>query len=61
MSPRHVQILTGLSEGQSMKEVAAQLGIAPTTVSSHLAYLRLRHQAKSTTHLVARWLCKEIV
>ncbi len=39
LSLRELQVLTYLSQGQTNKEIACQLGISPQTVKNHLASL----------------------
>lgn len=53
LTEREISILELIAAGNSAKEVACELGIAPRTVEKHLDNSRLKMDAKNTTHLIA--------
>ncbi|MEO0750717.1 MAG: helix-turn-helix transcriptional regulator [Pseudomonadota bacterium] len=53
LTEREILIIKLIAAGNSAKEVAGQLDIAPRTVQKHLDNSRLKLDAKNTTHLVA--------
>lgn len=54
LPPRQAAILVLLEAGESNKEIAYRLGIAPPTVSFHLGELRARIGAESNRKIVPR-------
>lgn len=52
LSPRQRDVLTGIAGGETAKETAARLGIAPKTVELHRSRLRQAFGARTTPHLV---------
>lgn len=54
LSPRERQILERLVAAQSMKEIAASLGIAPSTVKEHVKAIYTKARVHSARDLMAR-------
>ena len=52
LTPRQCEILRLLAEGKSMKEVAAALNVATTTVAFHKYRLMQRLNIRTTAELV---------
>lgn len=52
ISIRQYEVLTGIAHGETAKDTAARLGIAPGTVEVHRTRLRRRFGARTTPHLV---------
>lgn len=52
LTPRQREILQGLSEGESMKEVAARLDITPRTVAFHKYSMMQVLSVKTTAELI---------
>lgn len=48
---REKQIVKSLSEGKTIKQIGADLGISIHTVESHKRNLMLKLRAKNTAHL----------
>lgn len=48
LTPRERQILRMLLRGQTVKQIAAELGISPHTVSRYMQAARDRHDGKPT-------------
>lgn len=46
-------------EGYTSKEIAEQLGIAPTTVNTHMQHIMERLQAKNRVHMAVLWMQHE--
>jgi DNA-binding NarL/FixJ family response regulator len=61
-SPRQVQVLQGLADGLTTKEIAAQLGLHVRTVEIHIAAIKRRFgttsRMQSVLRGVALGLCK---
>src|SRR5437879_3288635 len=55
-SPRQRQIVSLVAHGSSDKEIAAQLGLSPRTVRTHLEKLFHRHGFRSRAEAVSAWL-----
>lgn len=53
LSPTQLEVIRGLSFGLSQKQVAAGMGISCRTVEIHCTALRIRLDAKTSTHAVA--------
>lgn len=54
LSPKELEILRLVSEGQSYKGIARSLDVSEATVKHHMANMRLKLGAESSTHLVAQ-------
>jgi DNA-binding NarL/FixJ family response regulator len=52
LSPRQVEILQGIADGSSTKQVARNLGITQKTVHNHLNAIYRRLDTQSLTHAV---------
>lgn len=52
LSPRQVEILQGIADGSSTKQVARELGITQKTVHNHLNAIYRRLDTQSLTHAV---------
>lgn len=50
-SPRELEILARIAEGQSNSEIGARLGISESTVETHVQRLRLRYGMGTRTQL----------
>ena len=56
LTPREREILVLLAQGRLYKEIAAQLGISPSTVRAHLHAVYGKLGVKSRTQAVVRYL-----
>lgn len=54
LSPRELEVLALLAEGQANKDIARTLGISLNTVKTHVASLLLKLEAPRRTHAIAR-------
>jgi DNA-binding CsgD family transcriptional regulator len=54
LSPRQLELLTWAAKGKTYWETARILGIASTSVHTHVNSLKLKLNAVNTTHAVAR-------
>ena len=52
-TPREMQILELIAHGHTVGDVARELGVAPSTIKTHLGHLRDRMRARTTAHAVA--------
>ncbi len=52
ISPREDQILSLIGQGLRNSEIGLYLGISPSTVSQHMANLRLKFRVSSRTKLL---------
>lgn len=52
-TPRQMEILISLADGDTIQEIGKQMGITRRTVDAHLFHMRELLCAKTTTHLVA--------
>lgn len=52
LSPRELEVLTAIAQGQSNQEIAASLHMAETTVKSHVGRLLSKLNARDRVHLV---------
>ncbi len=53
LTQREKEVVALVAEGQSAKEVACSLHIAPRTVDQHLENARLKLRSRNRAHLVA--------
>lgn len=53
LTPRELDVLQMVAQGQSAKEVALLLGIAPCTVERHIENVRLKTRTRNRAHMVA--------
>jgi DNA-binding NarL/FixJ family response regulator len=54
LSPRQQQVLRGLLQGLTTRQIAAQLGLRPRTVLMHVAAIKTRLQAATRAQLAGR-------
>jgi DNA-binding CsgD family transcriptional regulator len=54
LSPRQMQVLRGLAEGLTTKQIALRLGLSPRTVRFHAAALKERFGASTRAESVGR-------
>ena len=54
ISPRELTVLHELAAGRSNKEIAAELGVSPNTVKTHIARLFEKLEAKRRTDAIAK-------
>jgi len=52
LTSRETEVLRGLAEGKSNKEVAARLGISPRTIDAHRAHIMDKLHVRSLSELV---------
>lgn len=52
LTSRETEVLKGLAQGQSNKEVAARLGVSPRTVDAHRAHIMEKLRVRSLSDLV---------
>ena len=50
LSPRELDILRGIAQGQANKEIARSLGIAETTVKIHVQHILRKLDVSSRVH-----------
>jgi len=53
VTPRELEVLTLLAEGNDQNEIALELGISPKTVATHIQHLLAKFGAHSRAQLVA--------
>lgn len=56
LTPREREILDKLTRGLSDKEIAAELGVSPSTIKNHLYRVYVKLQVRSRTEAVLKWL-----
>ena len=54
LTAREQEVLEHVAAGQSAKELARDLSIAPRTVERHIENIRVKLHARNTAHLIAR-------
>lgn len=54
LSPRQMNVLTGLAEGLSNKQIAKQLGISEPTVKMHMSALLKLFEAKNRVQVLLK-------
>ena len=54
LSSRELEVLEQVAMGESAKQVARSLLIAPRTVEKHIDNMRLKMHARNTAHLISR-------
>jgi two-component system, NarL family, response regulator NreC len=52
LTSRETEVLRGLAEGKSNKEVAARLGISPRTIDAHRAHIMDKLHVRTLSDLV---------
>jgi len=52
LTPREARVLQLVADGNSAKEIAGTLGIAPRTVERYIETCRLKLRARNRSHLV---------
>ena len=55
LAPRQAQIVAGLAQGESIKEIACAMEITVHGVKAHLVRARKTTGSRSTIELVAKW------
>lgn len=53
LTKREIEVLARIAKGQSAKEIAQTLKIAPRTVERHIGRVRLKTRTRNRSHLVA--------
>ena len=61
LTAREHQILELVARGQSAKEIAIEIKIAPRTVERHIENIRLKLNARNRAHLVTQAICLGIL
>ena len=61
LTKREVEVLKCIAKGQSAKEIAQNLNIAPRTVERHIGRVRLKTRTKNRSHLVAYAISKGLI
>ena len=56
ISPREVQVLAMLLDGEKLEEIARKLHIAPSTVQHHVSSMVVKTESRNRTELIARVL-----
>jgi DNA-binding NarL/FixJ family response regulator len=54
LSPRQFQVLAGLAEGLTTRQMALRLGLSQRMISLHIAALKTRLQVQSRPELIRR-------
>ena len=54
ISPRELDVLNKLAAGRSNKEIAAELGVSPNTIKTHVARLFEKLEARRRTDAINR-------
>jgi len=54
LSPRQLEVLEGLAQGMTTKQMARRLGVRPRTITMHVDVLKLRLGAANRTETVSR-------
>lgn len=61
LSDRQQTVLRRLWDGQSLKEIAGELGVAESTVQTHLVKLRRKFHARTNLHLCRQALAVDVL
>lgn len=61
LTAREHQILELVAMGQSAKEIAIEISIAPRTVERHIENVRLKLNARNRAHLITQAICLGIL
>ena len=61
MNDQNKRILEMLSNGVTVKEIAALLELSDRTIEHKLFIMRIQYASKSTLHLVAKYIRGEIL
>ena len=61
LSPRQVECLRWVSEGETSPEIGRRLGLSPRTVEQYIGEACQRLQARSRAHAVARAIALGLV
>ena len=54
LTPRQLQVLSGLAEGLTTRQMAVRLGLSQRVVGLHIASLKTRLQAQSRPEIIRR-------
>ncbi|WP_022681751.1 response regulator transcription factor [Sphingobium bisphenolivorans] len=61
LTQREIEVLIRIAKGQSAKEIAQTLNIAPRTVERHIGRVRLKTRTRNRSHLVAYAIAKGLI
>lgn len=61
LTPREVEVLRRIATGQSAKEIALTLKIAPRTVERHIGRIRLKTRTRNRSHMVAYAVANHLI
>ncbi|KXU32645.1 hypothetical protein A0J57_08825 [Sphingobium sp. 22B] len=61
LTQREMEVLTRIAKGQSAKEIAQNLKIAPRTVERHIGRVRLKTRTRNRSHMVAYAISKGLI
>ncbi|NWK95851.1 LuxR family transcriptional regulator [Sphingobium lactosutens] len=61
LTQREVEVLRHIAKGQSAKEIALTLKIAPRTVERHIGRVRLKTRTRNRSHMVAFAISKGLI
>jgi DNA-binding CsgD family transcriptional regulator len=61
LTQREIEVLTGIATGQSAKEIAKHLKIAPRTVERHIGRVRLKTRTRNRSHMVAYAISRGLI
>ena len=56
ISPRELQVLAMLLDGEKLEEIGRKLHIAPSTVQHHVSSMVVKTESRNRTELIARVL-----
>ncbi|MGH2686086.1 MAG: response regulator transcription factor [Actinomycetota bacterium] len=61
LTPRELQVVQLIASGLTGKEVGARLGIGESTVETHVEHIRIKLDARSRPHIVARAIAMGLI
>lgn len=61
LTHRELEVLIHIAKGQSAKEIALTLNIAPRTVERHIGRVRLKTRTRNRSHMVAYAISKGLI